>query len=80
MTGGQVPQPSVHELARPARCAKRKVLAFNENGSQSTARSIERDPGAGDATADDDDVNEKKKNNNNPVSRPVPLLPRREIP
>ena len=59
MTGGQVPQPSVHELARPAGGAEGEVLAFDEDGSKPTARSVERDPGAGDATADDHDVHRR---------------------
>ena len=52
----QVTEPAVNELGRLGRRARGEVVAFDERHLETTRRGIERDAGAGDATADDNEV------------------------
>ena len=52
----QVAQAAVDELRRPARGARREVLALDQGDAVAARRRVERDAGAGDPAPDDDEV------------------------
>ena len=56
LTRGEVAQPAVDELGRPARGAEREVVGVDGEHRQAPGDRVERDPGAGDAEPDDDHV------------------------